>query len=133
MLNKEDLSVINSGVYLLNLKIHESWISMMGNINEEDYEKINKNFTSYISSLNEFSAKINFNEERTNRDKFTVADILILNDIENTLKKNNDLQLSLLASIIKDTAVLDKMHTNIVNTSLHIQTIREYIKSNLAE
>lgn len=133
MLNKEELRAINSGITLLDLKIHESWIMMKGNTNDETFETCNKNFSSYISALNEFTSKINFTGERGNRDKFTVTDVLILNDIETSIKKNSDLQLSLLASVIKDSSVFDDIHKNIINSTLYMQNIREYIKSNMAK
>lgn len=133
MLNKEELRAINSGITLLDLKIHESWMMMKGNTNDETFETCNKNFSSYISALNEFTSKINFTGERGNRDKFTVTDVLILNDIETSIKKNSDLQLSLLASVIKDSSVFDDIHKNIINSTLYMQNIREYIKSNMAK
>lgn len=133
MLNKEELRAINSGITLLDLKIHESWMMMKGNTNDETFETCNKNFSSYISALNEFTSKINFTGERGNRDKFTVTDVLILNDIETSVKKNSDLQLSLLASVIKDSSVFDDIHKNIINSTLYMQNIREYIKSNMAK
>ncbi len=133
MLNKEELRAINSGITLLDLKIHESWMMMKGNTNDETFETCNKNFSSYISALNEFTSKINFTGERGNRDKFTVTDVLILNDIETSVKKNSDLQLSLLASVIKDSYVFDDIHKNIINSTLYMQNIREYIKSNMAK
>lgn len=132
MLNKEELRAINSGITLLDLKIHESWMMMKGNTDNETFETCNKNFSSYISALNEFTSKINFTGERGNRDRFTVTDVLILNDIETTVKKNSDLQLSLLASVIKDSSVFDDIHKNIINSTLYMQNIREYIKSNMA-
>lgn len=133
MLNKEELRAINLGITLLDLKIHESWMMMKGNTNDETFETCNKNFSSYISALNEFTSKINFTGERGNRDKFTVTDVLILNDIETSVKKNSDLQLSLLASVIKDSSVFDDIHKNIINSTLYMQNIREYIKSNMAK
>ncbi len=133
MLNKEELRAINSGITLLDLKIHESWMMMKGNTDDETFETCNKNFSSYISALNEFTSKINFTGERGNRDRFTVTDVLILNDIETTVKKNSDLQLSLLASVIKDSSVFDDIHKNIINSTLYMQNIREYIKSNMTQ
>lgn len=133
MLNKEELRAINSGITLLDLKIHESWMMMKGNTDNETFETCNKNFSSYISALNEFTSKINFTGERGNRDRFTVTDVLILNDIETTVKKNSDLQLSLLASVIKDSSVFDDIHKNIINSTLYMQNIREYIKSNMTQ
>lgn len=133
MLNKEELRAINSGITLLDLKIHESWMMMKGNTEDETFETCNKNFSSYISALNEFTSKINFTGERGNRDRFTVTDVLILNDIETTVKKNSDLQLSLLASVIRDSSVFDNIHKNIINSTLYMQNIREYIKSNMAQ
>lgn len=133
MLNKEELRAINSGITLLDLKIHESWMMMKGNTDNETFETCNKNFSSYISALNEFTSKINFTGERGNRDRFTVTDVLILNDIETTVKKNSDLQLSLLASVIRDSSVFDNIHKNIINSTLYMQNIREYIKSNMAQ
>ncbi len=133
MLTKEEINAINSGITLLDLKIHESWMIMKAGTKEENYEKCNKNFSSFLSALNEFTSKINFTGERGNRDKFTVTDVLILNDIESTVKKNSELQLSLLASIIKDTSSFDDIHKSIVNSTLYMQNIREYIKENMAE
>lgn len=133
MLNKEELRAINSGITLLDLKIHESWMMMKGNTDNETFETCNKNFSSYISALNEFTSKINFTGERGNRDRFMVTDVLILNDIETTVKKNSDLQLSLLASVIKDSSVFDDIHKNIINSTLYMQNIREYIKSNMTQ
>ncbi len=133
MLNKDEINAINAGITLLDLKIHESWMMMKVNAKESEYEKCNKNFSSYITALNEFTSKINFTGERGNRDKFNVTDVLIFNDIDSTIKKNSELQLSLLASIIKDASSFDNIHKNIISSTLYMQNIREYIKSNMAE
>lgn len=131
MLRKECFDIISSGIYLLDLKVHEAWMRMKITANPKDYDQANMYFADYFKKMNQFGLKIKFVGERSELDKFTASDVLIFSDIEKIIAKNDELQVSLLSSIVKDLDIFDRIYSNSVESKVALQEVKEYIKANL--
>lgn len=131
MLKKECRDVISSGIYLLDLKVHESWMRMKITANPKDYDEANAYFAEYLKNLNQFASKIKYTGERSDLDKFTATDVLIFTDLEKIIAKNDELHMSLLSSIIKGLTIFDNIYSGTAQSKVALQEAREYIRTNL--